>query len=523
MFKLFNKKNKPKKQAQKSSSNHHEFPIELFTSVQKNIDNIKQIMNSPSDLVTRIFTIGNTKHSCAVVCIDGLIDKALINDKIIKAIQNELSMANKKIPSSGHTILLELENQVLATNELEKVETLDEVMLAILSGDTALFVEGTDHVLIIGTKGWVSRGVEEPVTEAVIRGPRDGFSENLRTNTAHLRRHLRDPNLRLDQYKIGRRSKKDYIVAYVDGIVHPDMLKEVKRRLATIDMDDAPESGYIEQWIEDSFLSPFQTILHTERPDKVASALIQGKVAIFLDGTPFVLIMPVTFSTLLQSPEDYYERWLVGTLLRILRYGAGFLAVFLPSLYVALVSFHPGMIPSKLAFSIASTREGVPFPAIIEALIMITVLEILREAGVRLPRPIGQTIGIVGGLVLGEAAVSAGLVSPVMVIVVALTAISSFASPSYSVAISFRILVYGMMMAAASFGLYGLILGYIMINIHLVNLKSFGIPYSTPFAPSFYNDWKDLILRAPIMILGKRPQYMQTQDKKRMQKGGDSS
>ena len=211
-----------------------------------------------------------------------------------------------------------------------------------------------------------------------------------------------------------------------------------------------------------------------------------------------------------------------GTFLRVLRYLGAFLAVFLPGLYISLVSYHPGMIPSKLAFSIAAAREGVPFPAVIEALLMITVLELLREAGIRLPKPIGQTIGIVGGLVIGEAAVSAGIVSPVMVIVVALTAICSFAVPSYSLAITFRILIYGMMFLAAGFGLFGLVLGYIMINIHLVNLKSFGIPYSTPFAPSFYADWKDLIIRAPIMMLGKRPIMMQVDDEKRMRKGGKS-
>lgn len=480
-------------------------------------------MKSPSDLVTRIFTIGNTEHSCAVVCIDGLVDKDLINDKIIKHIQISLAESQKEVPFSGGAIIKELENGVLAASEIKKVNTLDEVMLPILSGDTALFVDGTDQVLIIGSKGWASRGVEEPISEALVRGPRDGFTENLRTNTTHLRRHIRDPNLRMESFKVGRRSKKDMVVTYIDGIAHPDMVKEVKRRLETIDLDDAPESGFIEQWIEDSFLSPFPTVFHTERPDKVAAALTQGKVGILLDGTPFSLVVPITFGSLLHSPEDYYERWLIGTLLRLLRYLGAFFAVFLPALYIALVSYHPGMIPSKLAFSIAASREGVPFPAMIEALTMITVMELLREAGIRLPKPIGQTVGIVGGLVIGEAAVTAGIVSPVMVIVVALTAISSFSVPSYSIAISFRIIVYCTMLMAAAFGLFGLILAYIMLNIHLVNLKSFGIPYSTPFAPSFYNDWKDLVLRAPITMLGKRPQFMQTEDKKRMRKEGGTS
>lgn len=522
MFKSFNKERK--KQKNKSlPSQTHDFPLKIFTKVKDNIENIQQILHSPSDLVTRMFTIGDTNHPCAIICIDGLVDKDLINDKIIQNIQLEISGENIEVPYSSMAMISQLENAILSIYEVKKVHTLDDVMLAVLSGDTALFVDGTDEVLIIGSKGWASRGVEEPATEALVRGPREGFTENIRTNTVHIRRRVRDPNLRFVSYHVGRRSKKDMIMAYVDGITHPDIIKEVKRRIETINIDDVPESGYIEQWIEDSFLSPFPQVQHTERPDKVCAGLLQGKVAILLDGTPFVLVVPVTLGTLLHSPEDYYERWIIGTLLRILRFGAAFIALFLPAIYIALVSYHQGMIPSKLAFFMAGSREGVPFPAIVEAMMMEATLELLREAGLRLPKPIGQAIGIVGGLVIGEAAVSAGIVSPVMVIVVAVTAISSFAIPTYSVAISFRILRFGVMLAAAILGLYGIIMVYIMINIHIANLKSFGIPYSTPFAPSFYSDWKDLVLRAPLTMLSNRPQFMQTEDETRMEKGGNSS
>ena len=522
MFRMLGRQLTKKQNQLETTEDTHGFPIEIFSDIEKNINNIRKILESPSDLTTRIFTIGNTEHRCAIVCIDGLVDSRLVNDKIIKNIQLGITSSKKSVPSSAEDILTELENGVLSSGEIKKANTLDDVMLAVLSGDTVLFIQGTDQVILIGSKGWATRSVDEPNTEALVRGPRDGFTENLRTNTTHIRRHIRDPNLRFETFTVGRRSKKDLVLTYIDGIAHPDMVGEVKRRIQTIDLDDVPESGFIEQWIEDSFLSPFPTLSPTERPDKVSAAITQGKVGILLDGTPFALIAPITFGNLLQSPEDYYERWWVGTFLRVLRYLGAFLAVFLPGLYISLVSYHPGMIPSKLAFSIAAAREGVPFPAVIEALLMITVLELLREAGIRLPKPIGQTIGIVGGLVIGEAAVSAGIVSPVMVIVVALTAICSFAVPSYSLAITFRILIYGMMFLAAGFGLFGLILGYIMINIHLVNLKSFGIPYSTPFAPSFYADWKDLIIRAPIMMLGKRPIMMQVDDEERMRKGGKS-
>jgi spore germination protein len=483
------------------------------------------MLDNPNDLIIREFTIGNTNHRCAIVYIDGLADKTVIDDQILKSIQIESVESEKKLTDKDNHLVEQLYSKVLSSGEVRKDTSLDEVSYAILSGDTALYIDGTDRVLTIGSKGWEKRSIQEPITEAVIRGPREGFIENLRTNTMLIRRYIRDPNLRFKSYKVGRRSKRELVLVYVEGIVNPSIVKELSRRLESIDMDDALESGYIEQWIEDNFLSPFPQIAHTERPDKVVGAVLQGKVSILLDGTPFALIAPETFGSTLQSPEDYYTRWPVASMIRVLRYLGAFIAVFLPAIYIALVSYHPGMIPSKLAFSIASTREGVPFPSFIEALLMETTMEILREAGIRLPKPIGQTIGIVGGLVIGEAAVAAGIVSPVMVIVVAITAVASFSMPSYSTALAFRLIRFGFMGAAALFGLYGIVLGYIAINIHLVNLTSIGVPYTTPFAPSFYRDWKDLVFRFPIIMLKKRPQYLQTEDQKRMEmeKGGKSS
>jgi spore germination protein len=495
---------------------NHENPNQIFPTLMENIEQIKRLLHSPNDLIIRIVTIGNSNHRCAIVYIDGLVDNDIVNTQILNNIQLGMAQANKEIPANDKELLIELENEILSIGELKKVQTLDAVMFAVLSGETAIFVEGTTDVLLIGTKGWASRGIEEPVSEALVRGPREGFTEDVRTNTVLIRRHIRDPNLRFENFQVGRRSKKDLFLVYIDGIVHPEIVKEVKKRLDSIDMDDAPESGFIEQWIEDSFMSPFPQILHTERPDKACASILEGKVVIILDGTPFVLIAPVTFVALIQSPEDYYERWMIGSLIRILRYVAAFISLFLPALYIALVSFHQGMIPSKLAFSIAASREGVPFPAVVEAFMMEITLELLREAGLRLPKPVGQTIGIVGGLVIGESAVQAGIVSPVMVIVVSVTAISSFAVPSYSAGIAFRMLRFLTMLTSSIFGLYGIILTYIMINVHLARLKSFGIPYTAPFSPNFKHDLKDLVIRAPLIMLSRRPQFMQTEDDNRM-------
>lgn len=511
-IKSFFKRNK--KQAKRQEN----IPAVLSKKLPHNLSNLRRLLEDPEDLVVREFTIYGTSRQCAIAYMDGLTNEKLVQDNVIKNIQ---LLANKgSLPDETNALMEMIHREMMSVTGIEKVSTWDDVSNSLLYGHAIFYLDGFSTALAIDAQLWEIRSIEEPDSETVIRGPRDSFIEDLHTNLARLRRYIRDPNLRYKTYQIGRRSKKNLVVAYVDGIVHPDLFKEINRRLESIDMDDAPESGFVEQWIEDSFLSLFPQVINTERPDKASAALMEGKVVLILDGTPFVLIAPATLGNALQSPEDYYERWTIGSLIRVLRYIAAFIAVFLPALYVALVSFHQGMIPSKLAFSIAATREGVPFPAFIEALLMVSTMEMLREAGARLPTTIGQTIGIVGGIVIGEAAVQAGIVSPIMVVVVALNAIASFSIPSYSFSIALRILVYIMMFAAALFGIYGIILCYIMINIHVVNLTSIGVAYSSPFAPMFFQDFNDFILRVPIPLINRRPKYMQTEDEKSADQGG---
>lgn len=463
-----------------------------------NTAQLRRMLGNANDLlISEHRTAGGIQY--AVVCIDGLSNRMLIQEYMLEAL----------IDSDAPDLQLPVQ-------EMRTTSSFDEAVIAILSGDSAVLREGCAAAWVVGTKGWSTRAVEEPQTEALIRGPRAGFTEDFRTNTALIRRRLRDPNLRFETMQLGRRSRTDIAIVYVEGIVNDKILQEVRRRIRTIDVDDVTGSGFVEQWLSDHFLSPFPQIMSTERPDKVTAALLQGKVGIVIDNTPFQLIMPMTFFSFFHSPEDYYQNWLITTVIRIMRFGAAFLATFLPAFYIALLEYHHGMLPSELAFSIAGSREGVPFPAVVEAFAMEATLELLREAGIRLPKPIGQTIGIVGGLVIGEAAVRAGVVSPIMVIIVAITAISSFSLPSYAFAISLRMVRFAVMLSAALFGLYGIVLSYIILNIHIANLMSFGIPYSTPFAPTFLSDWKDLILRAPVRLITSRPDMMKTKDKHRM-------
>ncbi|MCM3784519.1 spore germination protein [Neobacillus mesonae] len=492
-------------------------PKFLSTDLDKNLRTLSLLLNDPSDLTTKVLTVGGSEYRTAIVSLEGLSDQILVKEQVINPIQQNQKMTDESL-KDPHLALHDIENQMIALQITQRTKNWVELLPFFLSGDTVLMLEGADEALIIKSRKWPARSIEEPQTEALVRGPRIGFTESIYTNISLLRRNIREPGLTIDSHTIGRRSNQTLCIVYINGLTNTELINEVERRIKTLDLDFAPESGTIEQWIEDSFLSPFPQILNTERPDKVTAALLQGKIAILLDGTPFVLLLPFTFVSLLHSPEDYYERWIIGSLIRLLRLAAIFITLFLPALYIAILSFHPGMIPFKLVFSIAASREGVPFPAVIEAILMEVTLELLREAGIRLPKPIGQTIGIVGGLVIGEAAVQAGIVSPIMVIIVALTAISSFAIPSYSAGISFRMLRFVTMIAASFLGLYGIVMVFIMICLHLVRLQSFGVPYLTPIAPSFSHDWKDMFIRLPVTWLTRRPLFMKPEDKNRAKK-----
>lgn len=470
----------------------------LTTSVNENVALIEFQLGKSDDLVVRRFQV-KSGADAVIVFLDGMVDRNVISEFIIR-----------------HMTTKETTYDDPATNELESTDRLRQVIRNILSGSAVLMIDGYCRAYLNNTRGWDRRAVEEPQTESVVRGPRDGFCETLCVNSALIRFRLKDPNLRVRHLVVGQRTQTDIYVMYIEGLAHPPMVEEVLTRIEKLNIDSVLESGYIEQMIQDRRWSPFPQIQNTERPDKVVANLLEGKVGILVDGTPFGLIAPAVFSQFYQSPEDYYERFYIATLVRFIRIISISIALLLPSLYIAFSSFHPEMIPSRLVIAMAAGRSTVPFPSLIEALFMELAIEILREASVRLPGPIGPTIGIVGALVVGEAAVSAGLVSPVMVIIVAVTTIGSFASPSYSAAIAIRMLRFPVMLLAGMFGLYGIMLFLILILIHLSSLKSFGVPYMTPLSPLNLSGMKDLFVRAPHHLFTKRPSMFHVHDKIRM-------
>ncbi|MGO4544729.1 spore germination protein [Paenibacillus sp. 2TAB23] len=461
-----------------------------------------------SDVCIREITLGATEIKGAIVFVNGLADRDLIDLHILKAL---MTLSQDCSPLTKSYVM----ERVLTISQLSEVPNIEETVAKVLMGATAILIDGIPEILLAGTTKNKSRSIEEPISEALVRGPRMGFNECLSDNTAMLRRHGENDSMVFTTMQVGSRAKKDLVIAYMKGIAEPELVEEVEARIRKINIDNLPESGYVEQLIEDDFLSPFPQIQSTERPDRVIGAMMEGRVAILLDGTPFALIAPVTFSMLLQSPEDYYERWLAGSLLRLLRFFAAMIALLTPAMYISFISFHPGLIPTKLAISIVGSRIGVPFSSLIEALIMEVAIEILREAGLRLPKPIGPAMGIVGGLIIGEAAVQAGIVSPILVIVVAVTAISSFSIPQYSAGIALRMLRFAAMFCAAAFGLYGVVLFVLLLSAHVCRIKSFGVPYASPGAPYRLGDWKDFFVRAPIFMMRKRPEMMHQQSKRR--------
>lgn len=475
-------------------------------NLDENTKRLKARLKDCDDIVYKEFRVGEKQNlRFLLVYVDGMSSRDLLNVAVLNSLMVHAREVPPEATEPGDELFKLVRYGGLPASELADKDNLEDAVLAILIGDAVLFIDSTEKCIIIGAKGWPMRGVSEPNTEALIRGPRDGFTETFRINTALVRRRIRDSRLKLKQLRVGKRSFTDIGIMYIEDIAEPELLEEVFRRINTIDIDAIIESGYIEQLIEDNYLSPFPQISVTERPDEVAASLYEGRVAILVDNSPFALIVPTTLNSLFQSPEDYYDRWYVASILRFIRYMASILSLVLPASYIAVTSFHPGILPAKLVISMAAARQGIPFPVLIEAFIMEVTFELLREAGLRLPVPIGSAIGIVGGIVIGTAAVDAGIVSPIMVIIVAITAISSFSIPNYSLSVGFRMLRFSLMFLAGILGLYGIMLGVLLIVSHLVKLKSFGIPYMSPYVSFVGSDYKDTVVRVPIFLMGKRP------------------
>ncbi|EOW9528363.1 spore germination protein [Bacillus cytotoxicus] len=468
----------------------------LSSDLDENLEILRSMYQDCFDVVFRMFLIrGQTR--AVLIYVEGLSNVEEIHTHVLSPLMSEAE-GNRLSP-------LEVLEKQIHLSKTKEVRTFTDCIENISSGHPVLLVHQEMSGLALGLEKWEKRSIEEPVAENVVRGPREGFVETLSVNTSLLRRRIKSPDFKMKLIQTGRYTDTSVVLAYIEGLANESLIEEVESRLRRIDIDSILESGYIEELIEDNPYSPFPQLINTERPDVAAANLLEGRVVILVDGTPFVLIAPISFFSLLQSPEDYYQRFLISSAIRLLRFVFMIFSLVLPSIYVAVLTYHQEMVPTSLLISMASSRETVPFPALIEALMMEITFEALREAGVRLPKQVGAAVSIVGALVIGQAAVQAGLVSAPMVIVVAITGISSFMVPHYTQGIALRMLRFPIMFLAGSLGLLGVMLGVIAIVVHLCTLRSFGIPYLTPIAPMKTHELKDTLIRAPWWKMNTRP------------------
>ncbi|WP_339225857.1 spore germination protein [Paenibacillus sp. FSL H7-0357] len=501
----------------------------LSENLGQSIENIMTELGNSPDLKVRQIQIGGVHPvQAAAVHLSGLADTVAVNEFVVGSLLDNTAGLTDSMDETDRGVDLpaRILSSALEIGEADFKEEWNEIMLAVLSGDTAILVEGYTSAIVCETRGGEQRSVTEPSSQLVVRGPKDGFVESVGTNIALIRRRIKSPKLRLEYMKIGSETQTHVAIMYMKEIAGEDLVQEVRDRLHKIAIDEVLESGFLEELIQDKTFTPFPTIYNTERPDVAAGNLLEGRVVVIVDGTPFVLILPAVFTQFFQSAEDYSQRFDIAILMRIVRYMSFVVLLLGPSIYIALTTYHYEMIPTTLLINLLAQRENVPFPAFVEAMLMESAFEILREAGVRMPRVIGQTVSVVGALILGSAVVEAGIITPIMVIVIALTGIASFAIPAYNMAIAGRIIRFGFLLLAAMFGFYGITLGLIVLVAHMNSLRSFGIPYLSPFVPLSIKGQKDTILRLPLWLMrpSKSPQQMRAElpDYMRVTTGHDS-
>lgn len=472
----------------------------LSKMLDKNVEIVNFAFEDWGDIVKRRLFIGENKDREIFICyIDDMANRTLIEGSVLKGL-----MLGIRLTDTSDDSISSLLDGGVTTADIKYSDNIREAIDEVMAGNSMLLIDGYDKAIIISTKGFPKRGVDKPENEIAVQGPKEAFAESIRINTVLIRRRIRDINLKCKQMKIGRRSKTDVAVMYLKGTVREDILTELIDRLEKIDIDAVLDSGYIEQYIEDNKSSPFPLVQLTERPDKAAAEILEGRIAVVVDNSPFVMLVPVVLASFYQASEDYYQRWEIMSFVRLIRYLAGFFAFSLPGLYIAVTLYQPSMIAGALAFKLAGARATVPIPTIAEVIFMELAFEALREAGIRLPSSIGSTLGIVGGIIIGQAAVEAGLVSPMVVIIVALTGICSFAIPNISLVSAYRLIKYLLIVLSSALGLFGWFLGIILVFAHLCSLKSFGIPYIYPFAASKgIGELRDGLIRVPLNKMKK--------------------
>lgn len=451
-----------------------------------------------SDLIIQPFQLGSLP--CKLLYIASITNTQLLREAVTKPLLEEATRLQ-----TDEQLLSRIKDEAFFTITNKTASAAKDVTDAIVAGEAAFYVAEQPHMRLFELKQYQSRSVPESTNEVVVIGPQQAFVEDIQVNMSLLRHIIKHPKLKTVKYEIGRYTRTTIYLTYIEGLCKPEVLKEITEKMDSFDMDSVLSINYLAEYMAGTPYSPFPQSQFSERPDSVASALMEGRVAILQDGTPFTLLLPTTFFAMMQSAEDYYQGFYPASWIRLVRLLFSIMSLLLPSMYVAMTTFHPEIIPTSLLLTIASARENIPFPALIEALIMELTFEGLREAGIRIPKPLGQTVSIIGGIVIGQAAVQAGIVSAPMVIVVSITGIASFIIPHFELSLTLRLLRFPILILGGTLGLIGIVMSLFITYWYMVNLRSFGIPYMQPLAPFVFQDLKDTLLRVPWFDMKRRP------------------
>lgn len=483
----------------------------LTSSLDDNIKMVNEIFNEDSTLSLRIFQNQYNGLKGCIFFIDDMVDTKIINDHVLKPI------LESKILLDDIDLISYLSTQIIISSTLKCSSSIVDLVDAIVSGDTVLFVESCSQFIIISTRAWKARSVEEPSGEKVLKGPKEGFTESLTTNLTLIRRKIRSKDLKFHYMTVGERTRTTVCIAYMDGLVHDEILNNIIDKIANIYIDGVVDVQYIGEFIDDNPFSLFETTHSTERPDIASARMLEGRLVILVDGSPSVMTAPALFMESFMASDDYYINYYYASLGRILR-AIGFIAtISIPALYLSLVTFHQKMIPTRLLITIYVARVGVPFPSFLELIILLAVFEVLREAGTRAPGSVGQAISIVGVLVLGTAAVDARLVSAPMIIIVGISSITGLMLPNITGTLSF--LRLGLLLLSSILGIYGYIFGMLALIVHLFSLRSCGVPFMGNLTSFRMQSIKDTVIRTPAWYMRYRPKFM-SKDSKRGSIGG---
>ena len=479
--------------------------LKVAKLLEANLEKIKTDFGAVNDLLIREVTLQDVDQTkAAIIGIDGLIAATDAQDFVIKLLTADLSKSGS-LPHDGNAIFDFLFESWISLFDANQGEMVQELYDNILNGHVIVFIDGAARFMMFDCKGWQSRGIGMPSTEKSLWGPKDCFVETIRFNTAMLRRRLRDPRLRFDAHSVGRMTKTDVFVAHIEGLTNPEFVKIANERIKAIDIDTITNAYELIQLIEDKHHTLLPRLIETERPDRVMKALSEGQVAIFVDGSPYAILGPFYFTSAFSAIDDYYNHPILATVKRSMRYLAFFVIILIPGLYIALATFHQEMIPTSLLITIINQRSANPFSTFVEVFIIIALFEIIREASLRKPDAIGDSMTIVGSLIIGTTIVESGLVSYVAIIIGSITTLSSFLLSNSRINIAARLYKIIFMIIGATFGFYGMTLAFIILITHLASLTSFNQAYLAPMAPFNLSDQKDQLIKMPLSWMKRRP------------------